>query len=189
MTANENKNHKLLDLGCGIRKRPGAVGVDIVPNPNVDIIHDLNKFPYPFENNSFDDIYLDNSIEHLNDLIKVMEEIHRISMPGAKITIRVPYFGCHFAIDPTHKQYFCYHSFFYFDPTHEYHKFYKYSQTALFKVEKVIFDEGYEYGFFNSLRFGLFRSIANKYPLRYEDYLGHIFPLHSITFYLATIKN
>ena len=44
MTANENKNHKLLDLGCGIRKRPGAVGVDIVPNPNVDIIHDLNKF-------------------------------------------------------------------------------------------------------------------------------------------------
>ena len=45
---------KILDLGCGKKKRPGSVGVDINPNSDADIIHDLNVFPYPFENSSFE---------------------------------------------------------------------------------------------------------------------------------------
>ena len=55
----------VLDLGCGNRKKPGAIGVDINPNAQADIIHDLNKFPYPFEDSTFDEIYADNTIEHL----------------------------------------------------------------------------------------------------------------------------
>src|SRR5436190_1707390 len=45
-----------LDIGCGGSKTPGAVGIDILPAPGVDIVHDLNKLPWPLEPNRFDAI-------------------------------------------------------------------------------------------------------------------------------------
>ena len=51
---------KILYLGCGNKKREGAVGVDFNDRTKADVIHDLNIFPYPFEEASFDVIYLDN---------------------------------------------------------------------------------------------------------------------------------
>ena len=41
---------KILDLGCGKRKQKDAIGVDMSEDSDADVIHDLNKFPYPFEN-------------------------------------------------------------------------------------------------------------------------------------------
>ena len=41
---------KILDLGCGSVKVEGAVGLDNVGIPGVDIVHDLLDFPYPIEN-------------------------------------------------------------------------------------------------------------------------------------------
>ena len=38
-----------LNLGCGNKKYPGTVGVDISNRYSPDIVHDLNVFPYPFE--------------------------------------------------------------------------------------------------------------------------------------------
>jgi hypothetical protein len=43
----------ILDLGCGIRKRPGTIGLDINPRSDADVIHDLTLFPYPFDDSSF----------------------------------------------------------------------------------------------------------------------------------------
>ena len=45
---------KILDLGCGPIKLNGAIGLDNVALPNVDIVHDLLNFPYPIDNESFD---------------------------------------------------------------------------------------------------------------------------------------
>jgi len=36
-----------LDIGCGWSKRAGFVGMDKRNLPGVDIIHDLEIFPYP----------------------------------------------------------------------------------------------------------------------------------------------
>lgn len=127
-------DRKMLDLGCGIRKRADAVGVDMMPNDVVDVVHDLNQYPYPFLDDEFDDILLDNSIKHLDDIVLTMEELHRISKDGARIVIKVPYFRSHWAMDPTHKHYFATHAFFVFDPAHDFHKFYKYSSKAFFHV-------------------------------------------------------
>ena len=66
---------KILDLGCGNKKRPGAIGVDFNSRTAANVIHNLNSFPYPFEDSSFDKIYLDNTLEHLDDVMRVMEEI------------------------------------------------------------------------------------------------------------------
>ena len=73
----------VLDIGCGNKKRPGSIGLDINPSTSADVVHDLNVFPYPFADSSFDEIHADNVIEHLDDVIAVMEEIHRLARPGA----------------------------------------------------------------------------------------------------------
>ena len=45
---------KILDVGCGIHKYPGAIGVDRNPASRADVICDLDHFPYPFADSSFD---------------------------------------------------------------------------------------------------------------------------------------
>jgi len=175
---------KILDLGCGNKKYHGAIGIDINPLSDADVIHDLNNPPYPFEDSHFDQIIADNVIEHLDDVIKIMEELWRISTPGAKIKIIVPYFRSRWAfIDPTHRHHFTVDSFAYFDPDHIICKLYKYSKVR-FKVEKMIFNERLKNGFLKSA----FVTIANRWPSRYETYLSHLIPLDDLTFYLVNLK-
>ncbi len=73
---------KILDLGCGNRKYTlgdnVVIGIDNVKLKEVDIVHDLNKFPYPFKNNEFDLIYTSHTLEHLDNLDKVFTELIRI---------------------------------------------------------------------------------------------------------------
>jgi SAM-dependent methyltransferase len=69
---------RVLDLGCGNKKRAGALGIDFNTRTAADVTHDLNVFPYPLESETFDEVYLDNTLEHLNDVMRVMEEVHRI---------------------------------------------------------------------------------------------------------------
>jgi len=104
---------KKLNLGSGIDYREGWINLDL-GNKNiygkkikVDVIHDLNKFPYPFSDNYFEEIWMDQVLEHLEEPLKVMKELIRISKDNAIITVRVPHFS-HFKAfyDPTHKHFF-----------------------------------------------------------------------------------
>ena len=95
---------RILDLGYCKRKRLGAIGVDYSNSHNADIVHDLNDFPYPFENESVDQIYMDNVLEHLDNPLGVMEEIYRITKPDVQIKVIVLYFRSVWTfIGPTHK--------------------------------------------------------------------------------------
>lgn len=113
----KKKNIKILDLGCGKRKVKGSIGMDISSQSDADVIHDLNKFPYPFKKNTFNTIHSYDCLEHLDDVIKVMEEIHRIAKPEAKVFITVPHFSSHnFYSDLTHQHPFAVRSFDFFSP-------------------------------------------------------------------------
>jgi len=190
-----NKNSKdllimknILDLGCGNRKMKGAVGIDINPDTEADVIHDLNQYPYPFEDSTFDEIYADNVIEHLDNVLKVMEELHRISKPGGNIIIKVPYFRSKYAsIDPTHRHFFTVESFSYFDPDHIHHKLFPYSKCK-YKVKKIIFNENLGQGYIEDLFKEPIVKLCNKYPVFYETYFSHFLPLDQLSFYLTTIK-
>ena len=59
----------------------------------VDVVHDLEKFPYPFPDNHFDYIYARGSIEHLGDFLGTIKEIHRILKPNGTVYIYVPHFS------------------------------------------------------------------------------------------------
>lgn len=104
-----------LDVGCGTSKVEGAIGIDIIPLPEVDVIVDAQRLPYPFASSSFDAIHMLDVIEHLPDTIGVMEEIHRIARPGALVSIRVVNWNHRYAaMDPTHVQFFTENSFDFF---------------------------------------------------------------------------
>lgn len=171
---------KILDLGCGRKKRPGAIGVDFNGNLGADIVHDLNQFPYPLKDNEFDEIYLDNTLEHLDNVISVMEEVYRISKPGGLVKVIVPYFRSHWAcIDPTHRHFFTLNSFAYYDPSHQFCHQYAYTH-ARFRVKKIIFNENLPNPWFKKI----IVSIANKWPYHYEYYFSQLYPLDDITYYL-----
>ncbi len=176
-----------IDLGCGQKKREGYIGVDILNVPGVDVIHDLNVFPYPFRDNIAEEIWMDNVLEHLNDPVKVMEEVYRISCNNARIVISVPYFRSFYAvIDPTHKHLFGVYWFNYFDPSHPFHSRYRYTE-AKFKLEKLEFDREFKGGRMK-IRHKLLVKLAEKYPYFYEARLSHLLPLNSLTFYLTAKK-
>ena len=42
----------LLDVGARDRKQPNFVGIDSRKYPGVDIVHPLDKFPYPIKDDS-----------------------------------------------------------------------------------------------------------------------------------------
>lgn len=178
-----NNQSKILDLGCGKKKRLGAIGVDYSDQHNADIIHNLNVFPYPLKDKEFDIIYLDNVLEHLDDPMRVMEEVHRICKPEGEVKVIVPYFRSLWAfIDPTHQHFFTVDSFAYYDPDHIICQQYGYVKTR-FKVERIVFNE--------TLTNRLFKknviALANKWPNRYERYLSHLIPLDDISYYLRKI--
>ena len=113
---------KILDLGCGENKVPGAVGLDNVDINGVDILHDLLRFPYPLNDNSFDIIYLRNVIEHFNldKINKIMYECYRILKKDGQLFINVPHiFSIAAFTDPTHKQYFTFGSGYFWDKKYQ----------------------------------------------------------------------
>jgi len=176
-----------LDIGCGTSKKEGFIGVDILNLPGVDIVHDLNKLPYPFENNSIDEIWMDQVLEHLINPIEVVNELYRISRNGTKITVGVPYFRSFYAtIDPTHRNFLGVQWFNYFDPSHLFHQKYQYS-LAKFSIIKIEFDREFKknMGFLHKILV----KFAEKKPYMYEAKLSHLFPLNSLTFYLNVLKS
>ncbi len=125
---------KILNIGCGKTKIPGSIGVDsVMVDGYVDIKHDLNIIPYPFEDNYADEIHIYHVLEHLSEPIKKLEELHRILKPGGVIYIRVPHFSSMGAFtDLTHKRPFGYLSFNCFEET-DYHHYYT---KVCYKIQK-----------------------------------------------------
>jgi len=82
---------KILDLG-GLKKAKESEDVVTVNIGGLgDIEHDLNKFPYPFKNEGFDEVRIYHTLEHLEKPIKVMEEVWRILKPKGIVKIKIPY--------------------------------------------------------------------------------------------------
>jgi len=124
-----------LNLGCGTKKIEGYVNVDCIKEVKPDIVCDLEK-PMPFKDESADEILCDNVLEHIEDAVSFIKEIHRIAKKDARIIIRVPYYRAKTAYsDITHKHFFTENTFRYF--TEEFYKDvdFKY-QLPLFHIKK-----------------------------------------------------
>lgn len=98
---------QILDIGCGTNKQqPGAIGVDRRTHGGVDVVTDLER-SLPFAGASVDQIYAVHSLEHVSDLLGLMNEIHRVLRADGVLHVMVP--NCEFVnafADPTHVRYF-----------------------------------------------------------------------------------
>ncbi len=84
---------KKLNLGSAGRKKDGFINVDWLSLVKPDVEHNLNVFPYPFQDNEFDLVEATHIIEHLDRPFLVMKEIQRITKPGGTVVIKVPHFS------------------------------------------------------------------------------------------------
>lgn len=110
---------RILNIGCGNRLIEGAVHHDRVKHrPEIDVVHDLNELPWPFEDKSFDRIVALAVLEHLDiDLVASLDECHRILVPGGMLTIKMPMWNAERSYeDPTHRWFFTLHSLDQFCP-------------------------------------------------------------------------
>src|SRR5687768_15511487 len=104
-----------LDLGCGRAPQPGAIGVDSVALPNVNVVARLDAPRLPFRDGSACTVYALNVLEHLPDVPAAMGEIWRVLTPDGRCVVEVPYFSSVSAYaDPTHVAFFTYTTFEHF---------------------------------------------------------------------------
>ena len=83
-----------INLGCGNRIANGYENYDIFPVDERVKYIDLNMVPYPFPDNSMDEIILSHTLEHLKPEMKpfVMDELIRICKPGGVLKVTLPTF-------------------------------------------------------------------------------------------------
>lgn len=111
-----NQNLSKLNVGSGKFKKEGYVNIDGYEKFNPDVLWDLETFPYPFSENRFELIEADHVLEHLEQPLRVIRELHRIARPGGVIHIKVPHFSRGFT-HPEHKRGFDVSLPYYFNPT------------------------------------------------------------------------
>jgi SAM-dependent methyltransferase len=168
----------VLDVGCGSAKHPGAVGLDISSDTDADIVHDLDAFPYPVEDGAFDQILLQDVIEHVAEPYRVFAELHRIARPGARIQLRTPHFSSVLAYgDPTHRHYF---SSIAIRSLAE-PRFAHYTDVR-FRVEHVTLD------LWLPFRLTGIAALANRFPELYESYFAFRFPTMNIRAEFEVLK-
>jgi hypothetical protein len=93
-------------LGSGGKKLPGYINVDCTASENPDVVWDLERVRWPWEDNSVDSVEAWHILEHIGDgFFFFLQELYRVCKPGARIGVIVPH-PRHdvFLNDPTHKR-------------------------------------------------------------------------------------
>ncbi len=171
---------KKLNLGCGTDIKKGYLNLDINPGPGVDKVHDVNTFPYPFKSNEFDEVVAYSILEHVQDLMRTMAELHRILKPGGKLDVIVPHYNGPLAWgNPTHLRAFSYDTFKFFVKGHAREKYVE--AERLFSHAKTRYRFGKGFAFWN----WIIEPIANVFPGLYENTPLHTFPLEGLQIILT----
>ena len=176
---------RVLHLGCGSSKLPGSIGVDSLSFASVDVVHNLDVLPWPFEDNSVDVFFAHSVLEHIEALPQFFEEAWRVGKNGARIIIAVPYFRSVDAfVDPTHRHFFTSGSLEYFmnvpGPLSGYH----YTKHTFSKI-------GFWYGWpqpSKNILVNAFKKFIQRYPLFYDQYLSLLIPTKLLVWELEIVK-
>lgn len=130
-----------LDLGCGPHKQgPDWIGVDARALPGVDVVHDLEVFPWPLPDQCAHSVVLSHFWEHIKPWLTLgfMRELHRVCRPEAQVFVSGPYAaGFRYQQDPTHCNPSNEATFCYFDDKHPLWTVYQPPVFHLLNFERV----------------------------------------------------
>ena len=82
-------------------------------NDSIDIVHNLNKIPWPIKDNEFQSVSAIHVLEHLDSFINFMDECWRVLDIGGSLYIETPLAGSDVNLthsDPTHVRCYTPHS-------------------------------------------------------------------------------
>jgi SAM-dependent methyltransferase len=190
MSRSEVAGSRVLDIGCGTNKIPGAIGMDVNPRSAADVIHDLDDVPYPFPDSQFDEVIGRHVIEHVRDPMAVVTELHRITRPGGLVKLVAPHWtNPDFATDLTHRNHLNSYSFRNLIEGREVFPFYTEVRFRERKTQVTLLNLWRPFGF------ELLINLDNSYPsLRFlrkfwEQYINAIVRGKEIIFELEVVKS
>lgn len=188
----------VVDLGCGFRKHPGALGVDIAPLPGVDVRADITR-TLPFRDCSVDEVHASHVLEHLDDLVSFLNEVYRICKPGGLVHFRFPHGSSSYITwkDPTHQRALFLDTLAYFDPYTPDGFLFHYYHRARFRIvrKRLTFNLNTD-TFAPPSRFRrvlgrILDALANRSPrAQYycERFWGHLFGIEEAHIWLRALK-
>lgn len=172
---------KILDIGCNGKKYKSdnpddiVTGLDIQKFPDVDVVHDLEKAPMPFDDESFDIVYSNHNLEHISNRVQLMDEIWRILKPDGIFDVTVPHHSNPIGNRVEHQGYFSMQGF-----------------DSLVPEEKEKYIRGKFKVFERKIKlvrpFGFLESFANRFPDFYEWRMTSLIPAVEVHFKLRKLK-
>ena len=98
-----------IDLGCGVNKPEGYIGLDRLPT--ADVQADFAQ-GIPLRDNSVRTLRAKDVMEHVADVIAMFNECWRVLLPDGELRVEVPRFPHVDAVkDPTHVSFFAVETF------------------------------------------------------------------------------
>lgn len=176
-----------LDIGSGLRAKPGFYGVDQLPG--VDIEADLNQPLDLLPDGCAEHVFCSHSLEHVERFVPLLAELHRLMRPGALLEIICPHFSNpYYYSDPTHVRFFGLYTMSYFVEEAKQTGAHKVPPLPgpRFELERVSYSF-YRTNLLDRLFVPFIRLIANGSPSwqeRYERRLSWIFPAAEIRYRL-----
>ncbi len=183
---------RTLDVGCGPYKIPGAVGIDQQLWPGVDVVYNLERYPWPFADGAFERVICRHSLGHLSDVVKAIEEIHRVLRPGGRVEIVAPHFSSDNAfVDPTRRAFFGYRSMDYFCANSDGKYRYTQRQFALREV-RISFQQAHvfegDFKKFNPFKWVGLEWLINRFPRSYEHFFAFMLRANELYFCLQALS-
>lgn len=141
-----------------------------------EVVHDLDVFPWPFEDGRFKRVVCQHILEHLQEPDRVLRELHRVCAPGARVEIITPHYSSPESWN---------------DLTHRYHfglgafkPYYRgsYKTPRLFDLvsRKLYFGKGVP---------GWPGWLISRFSLNlYEKYFCFLFPARNMEIHLSVVK-
>jgi|SRR3989344_2100949 len=179
------KQKVCLNIGCGktylkSTKKEKWINLEVRKDIKADIHHDLDKFPYPFKDNTFDFILASHILEHVDDIFKVLKEIKRILKQDGTLKVETPYFSNAGAFGLTHKRCFYVNSFNVYPDIKLKKvrlKFQRFKSTAKYR------------GKIQNFLVSIINSIVNLNPRIYERFFCHMLVCQAIQYELQLLKD
>jgi ubiquinone/menaquinone biosynthesis C-methylase UbiE len=181
-----------LDIN-GVRRRRGALKVSKSASPGVAVLADI-EYGLPFKDDTVEEVYLDHTLENVQDLMKAMKEVWRVCRAGALIHVWASHATSSWAStrNPRQKRLYTIETFEFFD-----------AEKNLLAPADATFEIEHSRLYLTSLRQGqrprltggivstVVESLANRdrgSQYRWERWLGSLVGFEEFFVLLTTVK-